>query len=130
MADQLAAAAPDGIDVYFDNVGGDHLEAALSRLNVHGRITSCGMISVYNNTEASAAPRNLALMIGKRITMRGMLVNDHASLKDTFIAEVAPLIASGELRYRENVVDGLAQAPEAFLAMLRGENTGKMLVSI
>ncbi|GAA1721983.1 NADP-dependent oxidoreductase [Fodinicola feengrottensis] len=130
VADQLAAAAPDGIDVYFDNVGGDHLEAALSRLNVHGRITSCGMISVYNNTEASAAPRNLALMIGKRITMRGMLVNDHASLKDTFIAEVAPLIASGELRYRETVVDGLAQAPEAFLAMLRGENTGKMLVSI
>jgi NADPH-dependent curcumin reductase CurA len=130
VAEQLAAAAPDGIDVYFDNVGGEHLEAALSSLKLRGRVTVCGMISVYNNPDGTPAPRNLPQIIGKRLTIRGMLVSDHADLKDQFVAEVAPLIASGELRYRETVVDGLEQAPDAFLAMLRGENTGKMLVKI
>jgi NADPH-dependent curcumin reductase CurA len=127
---QLTAAAPDGIDVYFDNVGGDHLEAALDSLHLHGRITACGMISVYNNTEATPAPRNLPIIIGKRLTMRGMLVADHFDLTDAFVADVAPLLASGELKHRETVVEGLENAPEAFLGMLRGENTGKMLVKI
>jgi NADPH-dependent curcumin reductase CurA len=130
IREQLKRAAPDGIDVYFDNVGGDHLEAAISALNVHGRITVCGMISAYNATEPTPAPRNLAMLIGKRITMRGMLVRDHGDLRETFVKEVAPLVADGTIQHRETVVEGLERAPEAFLAMLRGEGVGKNLVKI
>jgi NADPH-dependent curcumin reductase CurA len=130
VREQLKRAAPDGVDVYFDNVGGDHLEAAISALNVHGRITVCGMISVYNATEPTPAPRNLAMLIGKRITMRGMLVRDHGDLRDAFVKEVAPLVADGSIKHHETVTDGLEQAPEAFLAMLRGDGFGKNLVRI
>ena len=127
---QLAAAAPDGIEVYFDNVGGEHLEAALAVLNVHGHVAVCGMISQYNNTEASPAPRNLIELVKKRLTVRGMLVRDHDHLRGQFFAEVGGWVRDGKLRYRETVVNGLANAPEAFLGMMRGENTGKMLVTI
>ncbi len=130
VREQLAEAAPDGIDVYFDNVGGDHLEAALATINVHGRIAVCGMISLYNNTEPPPAPRNLVQLIKKRITMRGMLVGDHAHLQEQFVTEVGGWLRAGKLRYQETVVHGLANAPEAFLGMLRGENTGKMLVTV
>ncbi|MET0492099.1 MAG: NADP-dependent oxidoreductase [Actinoplanes sp.] len=130
IRDQLKRAAPEGIDVYFDNVGGDHLEAAISAMNVHGRIAVCGMISVYNATEPPAAPRNLAAIIGKRITMRGMLVRDHRDLRDAFIADVAPLVAAGKIRCHETIFEGLENAPEAFLAMMRGEGHGKNLVRI
>ncbi|HEX5402976.1 MAG TPA: NADP-dependent oxidoreductase [Pseudonocardiaceae bacterium] len=130
VVDQLSAAAPDGIDVYFDNVGGEHLEAAMSVLNVHGRVTVCGMISLYNTTEPTPAPRNMAMIIGKRLSIRGMLVGDHLALRDQFIAEASRWLADGQLRYRETVVAGLANAPEAFLGMMRGENTGKMLVTV
>jgi NADPH-dependent curcumin reductase CurA len=130
VRDQLKQAAPEGIDVYFDNVGGDHLEAAISALNVHGRITVCGMISVYNSTEPTPAPRNLAMLIGKRLTMRGMLVGDHSDLREAFVKEVAPLVVDGTIKHRETVFEGLEQAPEAFLAMLRGEGIGKNLVKI
>ena len=130
VTEQLAQAAPDGIDVYFDNVGGDHLEAALSSLTVHGRVAVCGMISSYNSIEATPAPRNLVQVIGKRLNIRGLLVGDHYDLQPQFVAEVAPLVASGKLRYSETVVQGLENAGKAFLGMLRGENTGKMLVKI
>ncbi|MEV0952046.1 NADP-dependent oxidoreductase [Promicromonospora sp. NPDC050249] len=128
--DQLRDVAPDGIDVYFDNIGGDHLEAAIDVINVHGRIAVCGMISQYNATEPTPAPRNLAQIIAKRLTMRGLLVLDHAGLRDQFVAEVAPLVASGELKYSETFVDGIRSAPEAFLGLLSGANTGKMLVRL
>lgn len=127
---QLADLAPDGIEVYFDNVGGEHLEAALAVLNVHGHVTVCGMISLYNNTEPAPAPRNLAEVIKKRLTIRGMLVGDHVDLRERFVTEVGGWLREGKLRYQETVVAGLANAPEAFLGMLRGENTGKMLVTI
>jgi NADPH-dependent curcumin reductase CurA len=127
---QLAEAAPDGIEVYFDNVGGDHLEAALAVFNVHGRAAICGMISLYNNTEPSPAPRNLVQVIKKRLTLRGMLVRDHFHLQEQFVGEVGGWLRDGKLRYQETVVEGLANAPQAFLGMLRGENTGKMLVKI
>jgi NADPH-dependent curcumin reductase CurA len=130
VQEQLAAAAPDGIDVYFDNVGGEHLEAAIAELTVHGRVAVCGMISQYNATEPTPAPRNLAQIIGKRLTIRGMLVGDHVALRDQFLAEVGAWVAEGRLHYRETVVDGLANAPKAFLGMMRGENTGKMLVTV
>ncbi len=128
--DQLTEAAPDGIDVYFDNVGGDHLEAAIAAMNVHGRIAVCGMISQYNATEPSAAPRNLHQLIPKRITMRGMLVRDHAHLRPRFVEEVGGWVRDGKLKYTETVFEGLRNAPAAFLAMLDGQNLGKMLVKL
>ncbi|GGN29418.1 NADP-dependent oxidoreductase [Lentzea pudingi] len=129
VAEQLAAAAPNGIDVYFDNVGGEHLEAAISSLNLHGRAAICGAIAQYNNTEPSPAPRNLAQLIAKRLTLRGLLVRDHQNLQQDFIAEVGTWIAKGDLKYTETIIEGGArQAPSAFLGMLRGDNTGKMLV--
>ncbi|MGW7538515.1 NADP-dependent oxidoreductase [Amycolatopsis sp. NPDC054798] len=130
VAEQLAAAAPEGIDVYFDNVGGEHLEAAIASMNLHGRIAICGMISQYNATEPTPAPRNLVQLIAKRITMRGLLVLDHWHLMQEFVAEVAPLVASGEIKYSETFVDGIRNAPDAFLGLLSGANTGKMLVRL
>jgi NADPH-dependent curcumin reductase CurA len=123
-------AAPDGIDVYFDNVGGDHLEAAIDSITLHGRIAICGLISQYNATEAVAAPRNLAKIIAKRFTMRGMLVSDHAHLRPKFLAEVTPLVANGTLKYAETFRDGIGNAPQAFLDLLDGANTGKMIVRV
>ncbi|WP_016906629.1 NADP-dependent oxidoreductase [Streptomyces xiaopingdaonensis] len=130
VTEQLKAAAPDGIDVYFDNVGGDHLEAALRSFNVHGRAAICGMISQYNATEAQPAPRNLAQLIKKRIRLQGMLVQDHQALRPQFLEEVPAWIRSGELVYDETFVDGIENGVDAFLGMLRGENTGKMVVRL
>ncbi|MEU8351073.1 NADP-dependent oxidoreductase [Streptomyces sp. NPDC048845] len=130
VGEQLKKAAPDGIDVYFDNVGGEHLEAAISSLNVHGRIAVCGMISQYNATEPTPAPRNLALVIGKRLRIQGMLVSDHQALQPRFVEEVGGWIRSGELKYRETTAEGIDAAVDAFLGMLRGENTGKMIVNL
>ncbi|MEU5257464.1 NADP-dependent oxidoreductase [Amycolatopsis sp. NPDC021455] len=130
VAEQLHKAAPEGIDVYFDNVGGEHLEAAIDAITVHGRIAICGMISTYNATEPTPAPRNLAQVIAKRLTIRGLLVIDHWHLQQQFVTEVAPLVSSGQIKYSETFVDGIRNAPEAFLGLLSGANTGKMLVRI
>ncbi|MEV0317737.1 NADP-dependent oxidoreductase [Streptomyces sp. NPDC050658] len=130
VAEQLKEAAPDGIDVYFDNVGGEHLEAAISRMNVHGRATICGMIAGYNDTEPTPGPRNMAMIIGKRLRLQGVLVRDHAALQPQFVSEVGAWIRSGELKYGETFVEGVENGVEAFLGMLRGENTGKMVVSL
>ncbi|PJE94356.1 NADP-dependent oxidoreductase [Streptomyces carminius] len=130
VARQLKEAAPEGIDVYFDNVGGEHLEAAIGSLKVHGRVAVCGMISQYNATEPSAAPRNLALVVGKRLRIQGMLVKDHSDLRPRFTEEVSGWLRSGELKYHETVVEGIGNAVDAFLGMLRGRNTGKMIVSL
>jgi NADPH-dependent curcumin reductase CurA len=130
VAEQLKEAAPDGIDVYFDNVGGDHLEAAISSLNLHGRAVICGMIAQYNATEPTPGPRNLALLIGKRLTLRGLLVGDHYDLQPQFAEEVGGWIREGRLRYRETVVEGIESNVDAFLGMLRGENIGKMIVTL
>ncbi|MDK1343901.1 NADP-dependent oxidoreductase [Streptomyces sp. 378] len=127
---QLRAAAPDGIDVYFDNVGGDHLEAAIGSLKEGGRIAVCGMISVYNDTEPAPGPKNLARLIATRGRIEGFLVGDHYDLQPQFVQEVAPWVASGELKYRETVVEGIENNLEAFLGVLRGDNTGKMIVKL
>ncbi|MGB2569588.1 NADP-dependent oxidoreductase [Micromonospora citrea] len=127
---QLKAAAPDGVDVYFDNVGGEHLEAAIGAMKPHGRAAICGMIAQYNSTEPPAAPRNLALVIGKRLTLRGFLVGDHGHLRKQFVAEMAGWLRDGSISYDETVVDGIENAPEAFLGVLRGDNLGKMLVRL
>ncbi|WP_430496536.1 NADP-dependent oxidoreductase [Micromonospora trifolii] len=130
VRESLRAAAPDGIDVYFDNVGGDHLEAAISAMNLHGRAAICGMIAQYNATEPPAAPRNLALVIGKRLTLRGFLVNDHNDVRAAFVRDVAGWLRDGTLSYDETIVDGIENAPAAFLGLLRGDNLGKMLVRV
>jgi NADPH-dependent curcumin reductase CurA len=128
VGEQLAQAAPDGIDVYFDNVGGEHLEAAIDSFNVFGRAALCGSISNYNT--APTGVRNTGLAVGKRLSLRGFLVYDHKHLQEQFVREVGGWIASGELRYQETVTEGLDRAPEAFIGMLRGENVGKALVTV
>ncbi|MFJ6196393.1 NADP-dependent oxidoreductase [Micromonospora sp. NPDC092111] len=130
VRDALKAAAPDGVDVYFDNVGGEHLEAAIAAMNLHGRAAICGMIAQYNADQPPAAPRNLALVIGKRLTLRGFLVGDHGNLRGQFVTEVAGWLREGKLSYDETVVDGIENAPAAFLGLMRGENLGKMLVRV
>ncbi|WAL71693.1 NADP-dependent oxidoreductase [Kitasatospora sp. YST-16] len=130
VAEQLAKAAPDGIDVYFDNVGGEHLEAAIAAMNLHGRIVVCGMISQYNATEPTPAPRNLAQIIAKRFRMEGLLVGDHYDLQPKFVEEVSAWVRSGELKYRETVTQGIDSALDAFLGMLEGQNVGKMLIKL
>ncbi|MGV9231040.1 NADP-dependent oxidoreductase [Streptomyces nigra] len=130
VAEQLKQAAPDGIDVYFDNVGGEHLEAAIGRLNRGGRIAVCGMISVYNDTEPAPGPRNLARLIQTRGRIEGFLVGDHYDLQPQFVQEVGPWVAAGELKYRETVVEGIENNLEAFFGVLRGDNIGKMIVKL
>jgi len=127
---QLKAAAPDGIDVYFDNVGGDHLEAALSAMRTHGRIIACGAIAKYNDAEPTPGPFNLALVVTKRLTMRGFIVSDSFDRLPAFVEEVSGYLAQGRLRAKETIVEGLERAPHAFLDLLRGENIGKMIVKL
>ncbi|HEU5331376.1 MAG TPA: NADP-dependent oxidoreductase [Actinocrinis sp.] len=127
---QLAAAAPDGIDVYFDNVGGEHLEAAIARANRNARMALCGAISGYNAAEPEPAPRNLSLAIGKRLTLRGFIVMDYFPHNAAFVAEMAPWLANGEVVALETVVEGLENTPSAFLSLFSGGNTGKMLVRL
>jgi NADPH-dependent curcumin reductase CurA len=126
----LKEAAPDGITVYFDNVGGDHLEAAISRLRPHGRITMCGAIAAYNDTEPQPGPRNLSMVVSKRLALRGFIVFDHNDRLPEFTAEMSRWLRSGQIRAEETIVDGLGNAPEALLGLLRGENTGKMVVRL
>jgi NADPH-dependent curcumin reductase CurA len=124
----LAGAAPDGIDVYFDNVGGEHLEAAIASMRNHGRIALCGSIAGYNTPQPG--PSNIGLAVGKRLTLRGFIVGDHADLRPAFVREVGGYVADGRLVVRETVVEGLENAPQAFIDLLRGRNVGKMLVRV
>ena len=126
----LAQAAPEGIDVYFDNVGGDHLEAAITALRPGGRAAICGMISLYNATEPAPGPRNMAMIIGKRLTLRGFLVFDHSDLRPQFEAEVGRWLAEGKIVWRETVVDGIDNAVNGFRGLMAGANTGKMLIRL
>jgi NADPH-dependent curcumin reductase CurA len=130
VADLLATAAPDGIDVFFDNVGGDHLEAAIGALRLHGRAAICGSISTYNAVSPPPGPRNMSLLVANRLTLRGFLVSDHGDLRPEFLEAVPGWIAAGDLVVRETVREGLEDAVPAFLDLLRGGNTGKMIVRL
>ena len=125
----LRAAAPDGIDVYFDNVGGDHLDAALAIARNHARFAICGMIQGYNDP-TPASFRFVQRIIAARIRLQGFLVFDYQPRMSEFYAEMAPWVASGVVKSRETIVDGLERAPEAFLGLFSGANTGKMLVRL
>jgi NADPH-dependent curcumin reductase CurA len=128
--EQLNQAAPDGIDVYFDNVGGAMLEAALSVLRVHGRIIACGSISGYNDRQPQPGPNNLFNMIGKRLTMKGMIVGDWLGRRVEFEQMVGGYFDAGKLKSQETVVVGIEQAVAAFIGLFEGKNTGKMLVKL
>lgn len=123
-------ALAGGIDVYFDNVGGPTLEAAIAALRPHGRIVACGSISTYNATEAQPGPRNLFQVVTKRLRLQGFIVSDHSDRFPAFLAEVAPLVREGKVRYRETVVEGIENAPAALIGLLEGRNVGKMLVQV
>ena len=130
VAEGLASVAPDGIDVYFDNVGGEHLEAAIGALSTFGRVAMCGAISQYNSTEPPAAPRNLALAIGKGLTLRGFIVGQYPELVAEYHSRAPQWLAEGRLRSDETFRDGLDAAPQAFMDLLDGANMGKMLVRL
>jgi len=130
VLEQLNLEAPDGIDVYFDNVGGETLEAALSALRVHGRIIACGGISGYNEKKPRPGPANLFNITTKRLTMRGMIVSDSLDRRGEFEKEVGAYLQSGKLKNKETVVEGLDQAESAFIGLFKGENIGKMVVKL
>ncbi|MEV7611689.1 NADP-dependent oxidoreductase [Streptomyces sp. NPDC089799] len=127
---QLAQAAPEGIDVYLDAVGGDHLQAAIGAVRGGGRIALVGAVSGYNSTTPAPGPDNLLVAAAREVTLRGMLVTNHFDLFPEWIGKAAGWLAEGTLRTRETVVEGIEQAPEALLGVLRGANTGKMLVRL
>ena len=126
---QLAAAAPKGIDVYFDNVGGDHLDAAFALARLNARFAICGMIDGYNGGEP-ACFKYIMRVIAMRIRVQGFIYTDYLPKMATFYRDMAALIASGQVKERDTIVDGLEQTPQAFLGLFTGANTGKMLVRL
>jgi NADPH-dependent curcumin reductase CurA len=126
----LARAAPDGIDVYFDNVGGAHLEAALNNARMFARFAICGMISIYNATRPEPGPSNLAQLIGRNIRMEGFIVSHHFGMMPQFIADLTKWVAEGKVSWKETVFEGIDKAPDAFIGLFKGENLGKMLVKL
>ncbi|KPN29884.1 acryloyl-coenzyme A reductase [Halolamina pelagica] len=128
--DALAEAAPEGVDGYFDNVGGPITDAVFSRLNVDARVAVCGQIALYNAEEQPTGPRKLAKLIETRARVEGLLVGDYAPRFEQASADLAEWVAAGEIQYRETVTEGLANAPDAFLGLFEGENVGKQVVQV
>jgi NADPH-dependent curcumin reductase CurA len=126
----LMRAAPAGIDVYFENVGGAHMEAALTAANNGARFALCGMISQYNDVELTGGVRNLFLAVAKSLTLKGFIVSNHGDLQADFAKELAGWVAAGKFKSRETVKEGIENAPAAFLGLFSGENLGKMLVKL
>ncbi len=125
----LDAACPQGIDVYFENVGGAVQAAVFPRLNDHGRMIMCGMISEYNDAAPRPGP-SLVAAVRKRLKIQGFIVSDHAALRPEYLAMAAPLVRAGQLKYREDIVDGIDSAPAAFIGLLQGRNFGKLIVRL
>ena len=119
-----------GIDIFFDNVGGEQLEVALEAARPFARFIECGMISIYNNKEPPAAPRNLQYIIGKRIKMQGFIVVDYIDMRAQFIADMSQWVQEGRVKWEETIVNGVERAPEAFINLFTGGNSGKMLVKL
>jgi hypothetical protein len=126
----LRAACPNGIDVYFDNVGGEISDAVLRNINFFGRVALCGSISQYNAATPPMGPRLLGTFVGKRVRAQGFIVTDFAGKYDAAMRQMGEWIRSGQLKYREDVVQGIDKAPRAFIGLLRGENFGKLLVKM
>jgi NADPH-dependent curcumin reductase CurA len=130
VLEQLSLEAPDGIDIYFDNVGGEALEAALSALRVHGRVIACGGISGYNEEKPRPGPSNLFNIVTKRLTIKGLMVLDWLDRQAEFEKEVGGYFKAGKVKHKETVVQGLDKAVGAFLGLFQGENIGKMVVRL
>jgi NADPH-dependent curcumin reductase CurA len=130
VLEQLKLKAPDGIDVYFDNVGGESLEAALAILRLHGRIIACGGISAYNAESPLPGPSNLFNITTKRLTMKGLMVFDWLDRQAEFREEVGGYFQAGKLKHKETVVEGIDQAVAAFIGLFQGQNVGKMIVKL
>jgi NADPH-dependent curcumin reductase CurA len=126
----LTRAAPDGIDVYFDNVGGEHLEAALMAARPFARFALCGMISQYNATDMGEGVRGLIQAVGKQLKLEGFIVSTHADMQGAFVKDMAEWVAAGKIQWRETVENGIENAPTAFLKLFTGGNLGKMLVKL
>ncbi|BBB60959.1 NADP-dependent oxidoreductase [Undibacterium sp. KW1] len=124
----LAAATPDGIDAVFENVGGGIFDASLARMNAFGRIALCGLIAGYNGEQLSI--KNARVFLTMRLTMRGFIVSEHMDLWPQGLKELGGLVATGKLKFRESVAEGIAAAPEAFIGLLKGKNFGKQLVKL
>jgi len=123
-------ALADGIDVCFDNVGGEQLESAIFALRPFGRVVACGSVSRYNDERPEPGPRNLPLVVSKRLRIQGFIILDHFDRYPAFLAEAGPWFRDGRLNYRETIVDGIEQLPNAFAGLFKGANTGKMLVRV
>lgn len=130
ILEQLNVEAPDGIDVYFDNVGGETLEAALSTLRIHGRIIACGGISGYNAEATAPGPSNLFNITTKRLTMKGLIVSDWLNRQSDFEKEVGGYFRAGKLKNKETLVKGIDHAVDAFIGLFAGKNIGKMVVQL
>ena len=130
LFEELHKHCPDGIDIYFDSVGGTLLEAAIECMNKHGRIVLCGMISIYNATRPPRAPRNLIMAISKRLTLQGFIVYDHNDRLPPFHHDMERWLKEGQIHWKETIVHGIENAPKAFLALFAGESFGKMLVKL
>lgn len=130
VREQLAALAPEGVDVFFDNVGGDHLEAALDVMNDGGRIALCGAITSYNTTERVPGPDNMANIITRGLRLQGFTLASYLHLSPEFSEKMTRWFAEGRIAYDETIVDGIENTVDAFLDMMRGANTGKMLVRV
>ncbi|MGY0217001.1 NADP-dependent oxidoreductase [Endozoicomonadaceae bacterium StTr2] len=126
----IAKACPKGVDVYFENVGGAHLEAVLNQMNEYGRIAVCGMIDQYNATAPVPGPANLSLLIIKKLKMQGFIVFDHWDGYPAFVQQMGEWLQQGKIDARETVYEGIASAPDAFIGLFTGKNTGKMLVKL
>jgi len=127
----LKAAAPDGVDVYFDNVGGDILEACLAQMNNHGRIACCGAISQYDGVPSAHGPRGVpGLIVVKRLIMQGFIVMDFMNQRDKALADLQAWVANGKLKVQEDVIDGLENTPQALIGLLAGENRGKRMIRV
>ena len=126
----VRAAFPQGIDVYFENVGGAHLDAALANMRMNGRIAVCGMIEQYNATELPPGPKNIIAVIPLRLAIKGFIVSDYFHLMPEFVRDMSGWAKAGKLKWKETIVDGIENAPKAFLGLFRGDNMGKMLVRL
>jgi hypothetical protein len=130
LSTALKKAMPEGIDVYFENVGGEHLNAALANMRFNGRIAVCGMIAQYNDAVPPPGPPNIVMVIPQRLTIKGFIVTDHIGMMPDFIRDMATWAKAGKMKWQETIVDGIDKAPEAFIGLFKGENIGKMLVRL
>ena len=126
----ISNACPNGVDVYYDNVGGEVLDAAMNNINKNGRVINCGAISMYNETELPIGPRYEGILVRKTVLMQGFLVRDHVKEFGPAVQQLAQWVQEGRLTYEETIVEGFENIPQAFIDLFSGKNKGKMVVKV